>query len=96
MRLLCPQPLEYPITVNYAFSEYEGTEIPATVDADFAFASDERSLEFLAGDTEKEITVNVVADDTIELTEAFSISLTIAGNSRIDDPDPGMWYNNDR
>ena len=83
-------PLEYPITVNYAFSEYEGTEIPATVDADFAFASDERSLEFLAGETEKEITVNVVADDTIELTEAFSISLTIMGNSRIDDTDSGI------
>ena len=84
------QPLEFPITVNYAFSEYEGTEIPATIDADFAFARDERSLEFLAGQTEKEITVNVIADDTIELTEAFSISLTIMGNSRIDDPDPGI------
>ena len=84
------QPLEFPITVNYAFSEYVGTEIPATEDADFAFASDERSLEFVAGDTEKEIIVNVVADDTIELTEAFSISLTIVGNSRIDVPHTGI------
>ena len=84
------EPLEYPITVNYAFSTYEGTEIPATVDVDFAFASDERSLEFLAGETSKEITVNVVGDDTIELTEAFSVSISVAGNSAISVSDPGI------
>ena len=85
------QPLEYPITVNYAFSEPEGTEtIPATQGVDFDFASDERSLEFATGETEKNITVNVVADDIIELEEVFNISISIAGNSAISVPAPGV------
>jgi len=54
------------------------------------------TLTFLPGETTQTVTVNVVADDTAEPTEAFSLRLTNAtGGSILDDTGTGTILNDD-
>ena len=77
------KPLEFPIKINYAISEYQGTEIQAIEGSDFTFTGG--SIDFAAGVTSNSepITATIIDDDIFEPDEIFNVGIAIAGFSQI-------------
>ena len=74
--------VNYPITVNYKVSDYNGPLSPATRDVDFTL--DDDSLLIEAGVTLGMIHAIMIGDDDFETDEGFNINISIAGSSSIE------------
>ena len=74
--------VDFPITVNFAVSDYEGQLSPAIIDEDFTL--EDGILVIPAGETTGSISVTIIGDDVFEPNEAFIISISLARNSSIE------------
>ena len=72
------------ITVNYATSNDTATEPDD-------YQSKNGTLSFAPGETEKTVTVNVVADTTPEPDEKFKLTLSTPGNADLDSNNAVAW-----
>jgi len=88
LRLVLSKPSDVPLSVDYATSD--GT---ATAGEDYAAAAG--TVTFEAGETEKNVTLSVSGDTTIENTESFAVLLTTASDLTIERSEINVTIVND-